>query len=266
MAMRRLRGISLLVRVSLISLALFVVLGIVLGNLLSDMVDRRARENAVKNAHVIAQVGIRQYLKASEISRGELTPERIYELDRDLVANDLAGLGISRIKIFSADPPRLIYSDDRSKIGEDASGAPNVRRALAGETVNNLSTGTDHTGNGGDTLSVYVPVRLGTAISPNGVFELYIPYEPIAAAARRDSRRIQIALAAGLLILWMLLFPVVGSASRVLRRQLADNRHRATHDSLTGLANRSQLSARTSDVLDSGDSAALFLLDLDGFT
>ena len=250
---------------SAISLVLFVALGLVLSKLLSDGVDRRARENAVKNANVIAQTGIRHYLTATEMSSGKLTPERIYEMDRDFVANDLAGLGISRIKIFSADPPRVIYSDDAAQIGQDASGAPNVRRALAGETVDHLSRETHQTGTGSQTLSVYVPVRLGTAISPNGVFELYLPYEPIAAAARRETRRIYIALAVGLLILWAALFPLVGSASRTLRRQLADNRHRATHDALTGLANRARLTSRAECILAEGGTAALLLLDLDGF-
>src|SRR3712207_503647 len=112
---------------------------------------------SINSARVIAQVGIRRHLTRAEISSGKLSPRRVYELDRDLVANDLGGLGIDRIKIFSADPPRIIYSDDHVKIGEDASAAPNVRRALRGETVDHLTEGVDHTGQGTQTLSVYMP-------------------------------------------------------------------------------------------------------------
>jgi diguanylate cyclase (GGDEF)-like protein len=49
------------------------------------------------------------------------------------------------------------------------------------------------------------------------------------------------------------------------RDQLGEARFRASHDPLTGLANRRGVEAALSDRMTSGDSWALILVDLDGF-
>jgi diguanylate cyclase (GGDEF)-like protein len=261
--MPRLGGLSLLGRLSLISLGLFVVLGLVLGKVLGGLIEQRAHDNTVDMARAIANLGIRHYFSAGELDKRP-SAERIRLLDQRLVAEDLRSSGIERVKVFNSQP-RIVYSDDHSKIWEDARGAPNVARALRGQTVRHISAGVDESGRGQKTLSVYTPVRVGRAEKPNAVFELYIPYAPIAAGVRHDQQVVYAGLAIGLLLLYALLFPVVRRASRTLRRQLADNRHRATHDALTGLANRSQLSCQAKRLLADGETAALMLLDLDGF-
>ena len=261
---QRLTALSPLRKFSVAAFALVAGLGLVLSNLLGDVIERRARDTAVQSARALAQVGIRQHLSEAEVRRG-LSPQRVRQLDTRLVATDLRDLGIDHIKLFSADPPRIVYSDDHSKIGDDASEAPNVRRALAGETLDGLTHGTDHSGRGVEMLSVYVPVKFGEAPRPNAVFELYIPYAPTRAAIAADTRRMQVALGIGLLVLWVALFRIVSSASGALRKQLAENRHQATHDTLTGLPNRTLLYRDADRCLARGEEAALLLLDLDGF-
>jgi diguanylate cyclase (GGDEF)-like protein len=56
-----------------------------------------------------------------------------------------------------------------------------------------------------------------------------------------------------------------GQLADQLRHQLAENRHLATHDSLTGLANRNQFESQTSALLQAGRPAAVLLFDLDRF-
>jgi diguanylate cyclase (GGDEF)-like protein len=261
--MRRLRHISLLGRVGLISLVLFVALGIVLSKVLSGVVERRAHENTVKTAQAIADLGIRHYFAEGELDR-PLTPERVSFLDERLLADDLKRAGITRIKVFNAQP-RILYSDDHSKLWEDAAGAPNVRKALRGQVISHVSAGVDDTGRGIKTFSVYMPVHVGASERPNAVFELYIPYEPIAATIKRDTAVVYSGLGIGLLLLYVALFPVVGRASRTLRQQLAANRHRATHDALTGLANLDELRTRADYILADSGAAALMLIDIDDF-
>jgi diguanylate cyclase (GGDEF)-like protein len=56
-----------------------------------------------------------------------------------------------------------------------------------------------------------------------------------------------------------------GQLADQLRHQLAENRHLATHDSLTGLANRNMFESRTSALLHAGRPVAVLLFDLDRF-
>ena len=54
---------------------------------------------------------------------------------------------------------------------------------------------------------------------PAGVFELYLPYEPVQASIRADTTRAVALLFGGLVVLWLGLFRTVATASRRLRRR-----------------------------------------------
>jgi diguanylate cyclase (GGDEF)-like protein len=89
-----------------------------------------------------------------------------------------------------------------------------------------------------------------------------------------DKRNQQLLFAGGivvsvdLLMLMLCAFVVIGHQRRI-ERQARENKHRAGHDSLTGLANRSLLTERldraVSDAARSGKPGGLLLLDLDKF-
>ena len=107
-----------------------------------------------------------------------------------------------------------------------------------------------------------MPLRLGGDDEPDGVVEVYLPYEPVAAAIAEDSGRLYLLLALGCVLLYATLFRIVAVASRTLR-------HQALHDDLTDLPNRALLYDRMEDALAaaerSGEPAALLLIDLDRF-
>ena len=88
-----------------------------------------------------------------------------------------------------------------------------------------------------------MPILYGDDLKPAGVFELYLPYQPVQASIRADTTRAIALLFAGLVILWLGLFRTVATASRRLRQEADRNEHQALHDGLTGLANRSLLDA-----------------------
>lgn len=76
------------------------------------------------------------------------------------------------------------------------------------------------------------------------------------------------ALLGGLLLLWLLLFRIVQSASRRLRSQAAENRRLASLDPLTGLPNRRLLGERLGEAVTStarGAGKVALLLDVDRF-
>ena len=49
---------------------------------------------------------------------------------------------------------------------------------------------------------------------PVGAFEIYMPYDPIAAAINRDTKKLYLILFGGLALLYLVLFRIVVSASR----------------------------------------------------
>ena len=169
-------------------------------------------------------------------------------------------------KIYDPDG-RIVYSFDRREIGRRGRDQE-VRLALGGQTQAAFDRAGEARAFVGRVYEVYVPLRL-IGDRAAGVFEVYMPYGPIAARIEADSRRLYPVLIAGLALLYLVLFPIVARASRTLRRHAETSHHQALHDDLTGIANRRQLLRRLEHEIDSASAAersfALLMLDLDRF-
>jgi diguanylate cyclase (GGDEF)-like protein len=255
---------SLLLRFSVLSTVLLCVLGVGVVAVLRDEVVRQAMDAAEDKALTVARVGIEQHV--TEAGLAAMTPAELDRFDRLVREERVATTGVRRIKIFN-DVPRIVYSDDRTQIGR--SGTAPVRAALAGDVGSKQTVGTSHSGSGERMLEVFVPVRERRNGRAIGVLEVYLPYEPVAAEISKVTRRLYVAVLAGLLLLWLGLFRIVSRASRTLRAQARELRHQARHDALTGLANRTLLEERLRHALArgrrEGERVAVLLLDLDEF-
>jgi len=255
-----LRRPSLLTKFSALSLLVIVALGLGVGSVLQQRIERRALLEATKLAETMTTLGLQPILLPGDLTAGH--PEsHLDALDEQLKLRDLDDLGILRLKVFNADGV-IVYSDERSIVGEAHLDSPGVRGALAGRVGRKLTSGTFDDGHGVRALEVYAPLRLGAGGTPDGVVEVYLPYEPVAAAIAEDSRRLYLLLALGLVLLYATLFRIVAVASRTLR-------HQALHDDLTDLPNRALLYDRMQAALTAaernGEPAALLLIDLDRF-
>jgi diguanylate cyclase (GGDEF)-like protein len=251
---------SLLTKFSVLSLLVIVAMGVGVGSMLHRQIERRALAEATSLAEVMTRVGMQPTLL-----RGDLEPypslDRLDNLDEELRLRNLDKIEIRRMKLFNTEG-RIVYSDERSIIGELHPDSPGVRAALAGEVESHVKHGTFDDGRGERSLEVYVPIRVDGRGDPAGVFEVYLPYEPVAKAIAADSLRLYLWLGGGLLLLYASLFRIVAVASRRLR-------HQALHDDLTDLPNRVLLYERMedaiADVVRGGGIAALLLIDLDRF-
>jgi diguanylate cyclase (GGDEF)-like protein len=127
----------------------------------------------------------------------------------------------------------------------------------------------DRGASGGKLLEVYTPLRFEAGDKPEGAFEIYLPYAPIAHAVHEDVLHLWVIIVAGLALLWLALFNIVFSASRRLRRELHRNEHLAAHDSLTDLVNRSRFDEETTAALHEVEGrnghVAVLLVDVDRF-
>jgi diguanylate cyclase (GGDEF)-like protein len=272
------RRLSLTGQVALLSLIPIVALGFVLARVLQAQIVTRTLADAGESAQLIARLGIQPRLTPRDLRDG-LSARGVRELDEQLRARSVQS-DLARIKIWN-NHHRIVYSDDHALIGRSpsTSGDDDLHDALAGapdpaEVVTpSLHTETASEVGLGRLVEVYVPLRFTPSEPPAGAFEIYLSYRPIAAAIASDERTIAMVVFLGLALLWAILFRIVASASRRLRRQAQENDRLARYDQLTGLPNRTLFRERVSAALRTArhsghlpeQAVAVLLLDIDAF-
>jgi diguanylate cyclase (GGDEF)-like protein len=267
------RRLSLTQQVALLSLVPMVVLGLILARVLQAQIVSRTLADESEAARIIAHIGIQPHLSPHDLRFG-LTPAGVRALDQQLSARSVTQ-DLARIKIWSSHD-RVIYSDDHSLIGRVLTPSDDLENALEGKPNSaDVVTPRPHTETAsevglGQLVEVYVPLRFAASGPPEGAFEIYLSYKPIAAAISSDKRTIALLVAIGLGLLWLILFRIVAQASRRLSRQTRENYRLAHYDQLTGLPNRTLFIrdvARTVRLEASRPGAvAILLIDLDRFT
>jgi diguanylate cyclase (GGDEF)-like protein len=251
--------LSLLGQFSLLSLALIAALGAVLATALEGQIERHALDNAEQLALVTARVGVAPRLTSRDL-RTPMSPLRLTQLDTDLRQTGLQDVGLRRVNIYNS-RAELVYSDDRREIGKSELDSSELREALGGGLSSDVEHGTEDDHNGRRMLEVYTPLRLGSARGVYGALEIYLSYEPVAAAIQREKRTLYLFLGVGLALLYAVLFRIVARASRRLR-------HLALHDGLTGLPNRTLFHERVERAIKgtrANRMVAVLLVDLDRF-
>jgi diguanylate cyclase (GGDEF)-like protein len=261
----RVPHLSLLTQFSILSLLCVVVLGAALVLVTRDQIHDRAAADSRVTAQSIANDIADQHVTARDLERG-LSKDKLDAVDRSIETLVLRGR-IRTAKIY--DPQgKIVYSFDHREIGRKDPGEE-VQAALEGHTQAAFEGAADAPAAMGRVYEVYVPLHLIGDREPSGVFEVLMPYAPIAAQIDEDSRRLYPVLIAGLALLYLVLFPIVARASRKLRRHAETSHHQALHDDLTGIANRRQLLRRLEHEIESASAAdrgfALLMLDLDRF-
>jgi diguanylate cyclase (GGDEF)-like protein len=266
------RRLSLTRQVALLSLLPMFVFGCVLARVLQAQIVSRTLADASESARIIAHLGIEPHLSAQDLRTG-LSPAGIRALDQQLSARSVTQ-DLARIKIWNS-KYKVIYSDEHSLIGRTLPPSDDLRDALAGKpddadvVTPRLHTETASEVGLGQLVEVYVPLRFAASGPPEGAFEIYLSYKPIAAAIAHDKRTIALLVAIGLALLWLTLYRIVARASRKLRLQSRENYRLAHYDPLTGLPNRTlfiedaQTACREAS---RPDGVAVLLIDLDRFT
>ena len=258
--------IGLLGRFSLLSLLVTVALGIALACTLESQIRTRAIQDASSSAQLVARFGIQPQLSPAALRDG-LSPEAIAALD-DLLRGGYSGGTIVTLEVEDR-KGRVVYSNRKSEIGK-IHAHEDFHAALLGRTTAEVVDEMDERPWPEQLIETHAPLRLNAAPggAPDGVFEIYTLYAPVAATIKRDTLRLYVVLGVGLLLLYAAVFRIVAGASRRLRRQADENEHQARHDSLTSLPNRSWFYAQTEALLEgrrAGGSAAVMIMDLDRF-
>jgi diguanylate cyclase (GGDEF)-like protein len=266
---QQVRKVGLVRQFAILSLLPLLLLGLVLGNTLETVIQEQALANARQEAQVLAEVAIKPLLQPEDLHG--LTPDRIHKLD-DALRATTQSKQVALVKIWNPQFT-VVYSTTTELIGHTYPSSDELEDALAGQVASDIDdlqkAENDRDRAYGKLLEVYVPLRFGTEAKPAGAFEIYLPYQPIAAAIAGATARLYLFLGAGLTLLYVVLLPIVASASRRLRRQAAQNAYQATHDALTDLPNRTLFQDRVSQALllarRNNQRVAVMILDLDRF-
>jgi diguanylate cyclase (GGDEF)-like protein len=271
-----LRRFGLVGRFALASGAAFLVLALVLGVVETRQIRSRALEGATESATLLAQVGVQSHLAPNDMIDG-LDRAQLADLDQVFSAG-VQGGHIARVKLWSP-TGQVVYSDDHSLIGRTFPLSDDLKEALDGKASSDVSSLTEAENVGeksfGKLLEVYLPLRFASG-TPAGVFEMYVPYQPIAHVITSDTRRLYLIIIVGLALLWVALFRMVRAASRrldrdgeELRRHAEENEYLAQHDRLTDLPNRMLFRDRCDQAIRAADregtSLGVLVLDLNRF-
>jgi diguanylate cyclase (GGDEF)-like protein len=228
---------SLLATFAIVSIVPLAGLGFGLFYFLEGQIRTRALDGARNSALLVARSSVEPIVLRSDL-RKPLRPG----LQDDLAASaqQLHGAGVVRIKLWNLDG-KVVYSDSRELIGRTFPASDEFKEAAEGRIASEISDA-DRAENVedkgyGQLLEVYVPLRSARG-NVGSVFEMYMPYGPVAAAISHDLRTLALILLAGVAFLWAALFPVVARASKRVRRHAAEAEYLALHDRLTALPNR----------------------------
>jgi signal transduction histidine kinase len=212
---------SLLLRFSMLSLAVLLCIAVGLGWVLQRQMEHTALVQQADEVAVVIDSTMGRHLTKRDVSaaagpagraRWQSLAHRLLGADRHLV----------RIKVWD-DTGRVIYSNNPAQVGKRFPISDELRTALGGQRAMDVSNLTQ-TENAGDRqgysalLETYIPMR--TAGRVVGAYEAYSDLGALNAQLSDAWRTLWGSVALGFLLLYASLFAIVRGASRRLVRQM----------------------------------------------
>ncbi len=246
---------------------------ILLGVALAFSYGNEARLSGVaegrSEALVVAKTAVEPVLDGRPLSEG-LSPVEKAAMNR-LVKRAVGDHDILRLRLQDT-WGHVVYSDDGSGFSKNVDDeAVDAAHGELTADLTHLNADSDDAGLplGPQAVEVYVPLTAGSPEHVVGVFEVYLPYAPIAGDVNAGIHNLYRDLAVSLGALYIVLFLISVSMSRRLRQQVRENKFLAEHDALTELPNRSLFHQRARDAVvqavRADARAAIAIVDLDRF-
>jgi two-component system, NarL family, sensor kinase len=172
-----------------------------------------AERTTVRIADLLIGPSIEEYLGGAPASRAALD---------DAVANRLRDESLHSLIVWDAEG-RAVYASDAELSGQRSEPSGELRSALSGDVVAELSEGSETAYDTGDAygplLEVYAPIR---SSSVPLVLELYFDYELIEQQADRLLKDILPVALGGLALLQIVQIPIAASLTARVRRHEAE--------------------------------------------
>ena len=258
----------LFITYALITAVPVVLLGLVLAASYRSEATQRGVAEGRSEALLVADTAVEPILDGRPISQG-LSRSEVAAMHR-LVRRAEGDGNVLRMRLQDL-TGHVVYSDDGSGFSktpdDDAAGADHGQVTAE---LTHLNGDSDDSGPlGPKAVEVYLPLTAGSPEHQVGVFEVYLPYAPIASDVDAGLHELYRDLLLGLGALYIVLFVISVSVSRRLRQQVKKNKFMAEHDPLTALPNRSLFHQRAGEAVvhavRSDSRAAIAIIDLDRF-
>jgi diguanylate cyclase (GGDEF)-like protein len=224
----------------------------------------QAERAATSQARVVSSAVLTGSLISTDFEHPVAEPRRS-ALD-DLFQSRVLAHGVVLVKLYSVDGT-VTYSTDHRLVGTKALQPEHLHEALAGTIRGDVTTlSSEGTRTDRKVLRTYAPVSVAGG---DGVVAIFQDYAPIAQAANSTFLPVAGIFEAALVLLFVTLLPVLRRVTQRIRRQMEEIEHRALHDELTGLPNRTLFRDRIEQAILAARreerTPAVLLLDVDHF-
>ena len=214
---------TLLTTFSLTSLALFVIIGLLLGWGLTTHFEQQAVEQHRQEVTDLVPPVIGPYITEEVLARGAYTTtyKRI-----EGALSYIGGSGLVRIKIWNLQG-MIVYSDDAKLVGQSYPVSAELQQALDGTATAEISP-MDSSENVeergyGQLLEVYTPLQSEGGGKVLGAFEGYYDVEEVRERISFTNQYLWLSIGTGFIFLYVSLFTIVRNASQRLLRQSHEN-------------------------------------------
>jgi len=226
--MGRLGRPGLVGRFALGALAVFLIVGLLLGLFVSAQLKSKQERFAQFHAQFVTRSILDHEVGPNDLA-APMAGARADQL-RQLVKSRILVYPVVGLRIWSTDDV-ILFSDDPSLVGVRYAD-PNVKQALGGETSSVLESSRDNVNATDPNLpsnlfATYLPLAPDWATPgapPASVVELIQDYGGVQASFSELSRTLALTLAVGLAVLFVLLLPVLRQAAQRLSAQTAELR------------------------------------------
>jgi putative nucleotidyltransferase with HDIG domain len=245
---------SLLVRFTLISFFLTLLIAIGLAWRLEVALERDALSAVVENTQDQVTNVLNKNLTAADLESA-LDGQRFAEIDT-LIHNSLLSANIVRIKIWNRDG-LLVYSDDKNIIGKVFPPDEELHEAFDGEVASDVSDleaeeNLDERGQYSSLYEIYVPLVPSGSQEIRGAYEVYYDLSKLGPRLIRLRYTVWSGVGITFLILYATLFLLVRNASqKLIQTNLANQVLLVTERRERELSERlERLSRALSEILD----------------
>lgn len=191
------------------------------------------------------------------------------------------GLQVVKVKIYNLDGV-TVFSSVAKEIGANKYDNAGFQSARAGTIVSDITyrekfDAFEQTIAERNLVFAYIPVRKDENSAVEGVVEVYSDVSELVANLNRTQWEIVAAVLGSLSLLYLVLYFAVGRADKIINAQTQEQRiatrqklqHQATHDSTTGLANRTLfihvIEKAVASARVNKNAFAVLILDIDDF-